>query len=252
MTHFLKSLRRSIKYKENWFYAFLNNTWFFLLYFSIPVPNRWVAAPFKVVYWIHVMVAECGRWLLKVFYYEPLFRSRCAVVGKRISLERLPYINGIGRLIIGNRVTLSGQLDVLFSNELTAIPELTIGDETYIGHACVIQMAERVTIGSHCYLAGGTLIYDLDGHSFDYLKRRELAPCDRESICPVTIEDDVWIGARAIILKGVKIGARSIIGAGSVVVREIPPDSIAAGVPAKVIGHVDPKKRQKRGSHDSQ
>ena len=56
---------------------------------------------------------------------------------------------------------------------------------------------------------------------------------------PVTIEDDVWIGTNCIILKGVTIGARSVIGAGSVVTKNIPADCIAAGNPCRVIGKIE-------------
>ena len=60
---------------------------------------------------------------------------------------------------------------------------------------------------------------------------------------PVIIEDNVWIGCRSIILKGVKIGRRSVIAAGSIVTKDIPPNSIAAGVPARVISN-NPEKAE--------
>ena len=58
---------------------------------------------------------------------------------------------------------------------------------------------------------------------------------ERFKSAPIVIEDDVWVGAHSIILKGVTIGARSIIGAGSVVTKNIPPDCVAAGNPCRVI-----------------
>lgn len=84
---------------------------------------------------------------------------------------------------------------------------------------------------------------DTDAHSLDYLIRRshDLTP-DGYSVdgvsattVPIVIEDDVLIGTRCIILKGVTIGARSVIGSGSVVTKSIPPDSIAVGNPCTVI-----------------
>ena len=74
---------------------------------------------------------------------------------------------------------------------------------------------------------------DTDCHPIDYSVRRN----SNEGTCsaPIVIEDDVWIGAQSIVLKGVTIGARSIIGAGSVVTKSIPADCIAAGNPCKVI-----------------
>lgn len=75
---------------------------------------------------------------------------------------------------------------------------------------------------------------DTDSHSLDYMSRREFRR-DNGVTKPIIIEDDVLIGMSSIILKGVRIWARSIIGAGSVVTKSAPPDSIVGGNPAKVI-----------------
>jgi len=82
-------------------------------------------------------------------------------------------------------------------------------------------------------LGGGTLITDTDAHPLDWEDRRNNT--GKVLSAPVIIEDDVWIGAQCIILKGVTIGARTVIGAGSVVTHSIPADSIAAGNPCKVL-----------------
>ena len=77
------------------------------------------------------------------------------------------------------------------------------------------------------------LITDTDAHPMDYMARRSSNEGTKSA--PVVIEDDVWGGAHCIILKGVTIGARSIIGAGSVVTNSIPADCVAAGNPCRVI-----------------
>ena len=81
------------------------------------------------------------------------------------------------------------------------------------------------------------IIMDSDAHSINYKDRRDSLGLDKKNKIdkPIIIEDDVLIGTRCIIMKGVTIGARSIIGAGSVVTKDIPPYSVAVGVPAKVI-----------------
>ena len=86
-------------------------------------------------------------------------------------------------------------------------------------------------------IGGNVRIFDHDFHSLDASHRRN-GKLDREKVRsrPVVVEEDVFIGTNATILKGVHIGARSIVGAGSVVtLREIPADSIVAGNPAKII-----------------
>lgn len=90
-----------------------------------------------------------------------------------------------------------------------------------------------VTIGDHVKIGACVLITDTDAHPMDYMARR--VSNEGTKSAPIVIEDDVWIGAHSIILKGVTIGARSIIGSGSVVTKNIPADCVAAGNPCKVI-----------------
>ena len=87
---------------------------------------------------------------------------------------------------------------------------------------------DSVAIGDNVKIGACVLITDTDAHPLDYLARR--TSNDGTKSAPIVIEDDVWVGAHSIILKGVTIGARSIIGAGSVVTKDIPSNVIAAGV----------------------
>ena len=96
-----------------------------------------------------------------------------------------------------------------------------------------IVAEERITIGDRVTVGANSIIADTDFHPLDALARQN-TPLDGGT-APITIEDDVFIGMGTLVLKGVTVGARSIIGAGSVVTRDIPPDVIAAGNPAAVI-----------------
>lgn len=126
----------------------------------------------------------------------------------------------------------------------TAYPgsRISIGDDTGLSSAC-LWANSSITIGSHVKVGGDCIIMDTDAHNLDYLIRRshDLTPdgypvdCVSAATLPIVIEDDVLIGTRCIILKGVTIGARSVIGSGSVVTKSIPADSIAAGNPCRVI-----------------
>lgn len=84
-------------------------------------------------------------------------------------------------------------------------------------------------------IGGGTCVWTTDFHSLDWKIRRSKEDLKYRKIAPVTIEDDVFIGAKCIILKGVTIGKGSIIAAGSVVTKSIPPFEIWGGNPAKII-----------------
>lgn len=100
-----------------------------------------------------------------------------------------------------------------------------------IGVNC--ELHGRVILGKWVMMGPNVLIYT-QNHRHDLLNIPMAQQGDTE-INPVIIEDDVWIGARAIILPGVRIGKGAIVGAGSVVTKKIPPMAIVAGVPAKII-----------------
>lgn len=116
--------------------------------------------------------------------------------------------------------------------------ELRIGNDVGMS-GCAIVARKRVAIGDRTKLGGGTCIYDTDFHSLDAAHRMDDA-ADREHTAhkPVEIGSDVFVGAHSTILKGVKIGDRSIVGACSVVTRDIPPDEIWAGNPARMLRKV--------------
>ncbi len=105
---------------------------------------------------------------------------------------------------------------------------LTIGNGTYLNRNAVVIAVGNVDIGNDCRIGWDVVIMDSDLHPVD-------ANDQPTESARVVIEDDVWIGCRSIILKGVRIGKRSVIAAGSIVTKDIPPNSIAAGVPARVI-----------------
>ena len=111
---------------------------------------------------------------------------------------------------------------------------LTIGHGTNVnGVGTKILCAQAVTIGAGCTLSWDVQLLDNDFHAL------VVDGVQQPSAAPITIGDRVWIGTRAVVLKGVTIGDGAIVAAGAVVTRDVPPGSIVAGVPAKVVGHAD-------------
>jgi acetyltransferase-like isoleucine patch superfamily enzyme len=107
-----------------------------------------------------------------------------------------------------------------------------IGDYVIVCPGVRIAASERIEIGDNCMIASGAYITDCDWHGiYDRVATGSTAP--------VLIEENVWIGDSAIICKGVSIGENSIIGTGAVVVHPIPPDTIAAGNPARPVKTLD-------------
>jgi acetyltransferase-like isoleucine patch superfamily enzyme len=229
------SIRDQLRRGEGPFWGPLKRLAKAVLGFHIPV-NGLTRPFYAMLYRVHCGLRETSVWLCKVLWNEPLFRSQCESVGDGLRLERLPYIQGRGRIVLGRNVRLSGQPQISFGRGGSdALPEFHVGDGTFIGHACGFNVGRAVHIGRHCLLATEVLVYDLDGHPQDADRRRAGEPTPPEEIRPVTIGDDVWIGAGAVILKGVTIGDRAIVAARSVVTKDVPADAVVAGNPARVI-----------------
>lgn len=185
------------------------------------------------------------RWFNQLY-----FRLKGIEFGKNMMAYNKVYLTGYkqSRITIGDdfHLTSGDCINPICRNLRACIhrgsPDavITIGRHVGMSSPC-IWISERLTIGNHVNIGGNCMVLDTDVHQLDYLARRGEKVADKNEItttiqsAPVTIEDDVWIGANCQILKGVTIGARSVIGAGSVVTKSIPPDCIAAGNPCKVI-----------------
>ena len=126
-----------------------------------------------------------------------------------------------------------------------------IGARTFIGGGASIIASKRVEIGDDVLIAWGVTIVDHNSHSISFSKRKDdvlawrLGRKDWSNvvIAPVKIADKVWIGFNSIILKGVTIGEGAIVGAGSVVTKDVSPWTIVAGNPARVIREIPPEER---------
>ncbi len=105
---------------------------------------------------------------------------------------------------------------------------LEIGNRVFINYGSSISAHQHVRIGDGCLIGQYAIIMDCDYHSLEGGE-------DHGNVRPILIGDRVWMGARVTLLKGVTIGSGAVIAAGSVVTRDIPPNAIAAGSPAKVI-----------------
>jgi maltose O-acetyltransferase len=107
---------------------------------------------------------------------------------------------------------------------------ITLGDNVYLNFNCVILDVVPVAIGDRVQIASAVQLLAAD-HPRDAQERATGLEFGR----PITIGDDVWLGGGTIVLPGVTIGARSVIGAGSVVTKDVPPDVVAAGNPCRVV-----------------
>lgn len=150
-------------------------------------------------------------------------------VGARVRCWGRPVVRNAGSMTLGDRVRVIS--DVARTELVTgAGGTLRIGERTYINYGSSISASRLVTIGARCLLGTYTLVIDDNFHHVDPARRMEAT-----EPAPVRIADDVWLGAKAVVLPGVSIGTGSVIGAGSVVTRDIPPQTLAVGLPARVV-----------------
>ena len=158
--------------------------------------------------------------------------------------------NKIGILIHKGAIVTIGKNFIFSSGDYQNPLSRNMGGGIYAGRNAVIRIGNNVGVSSSCIwcinhisigdnakIGADVIIIDNDAHSLDYINRRN-SELDIANSSPIHIEEDVLIGTRCIILKGVSIGARSIIGAGSVVTKDIPSDCIAAGNPCRVIKYL--------------
>jgi acetyltransferase-like isoleucine patch superfamily enzyme len=163
-----------------------------------------------------------------------------------LNIYSLPIIRKHNESIfkIGNNCTiLNNSIENIAGIETPSVlatispkAKLIIGNNVGMSGVCICATIE-IKIGDYVNIGAGVRIYDTDFHPIDFNERRLNPEIDLTKIpyAPVNIQNDVWIGAKAIILKGVTIGERSIIAAGSIVTKNVPPDCIVAGNPAKII-----------------
>jgi len=120
---------------------------------------------------------------------------------------------------------------LLSSGPLTGVPKIRIGARTYVNRYTMLDATERLEIGPDCAIGPGCYLTDHD-HGQD----PSLPPLAQPMPgAPTRLGSRVWLGAHVVVLKGVQIGDRAVIGAGSVVTRDIPADAVAVGVPARVV-----------------
>lgn len=190
------------------------------------------------------------NWLLKL---------ASSILAEHISRSFLLFKIGQGTNIFTWRIKAQPQCSLTIGKECfirdkivfeRAAAKLTVGDRTFLGNG-LIAIAQSVEIGSDVMLAWGVTIVDHNSHSIRFSERsgetqrwlKGHKDWSGVSIASVRIQDKVWVGFNAIILKGVTIGEGAVVAAGAVVTKSVPPWTVVAGNPARVIREITAEER---------
>jgi acetyltransferase-like isoleucine patch superfamily enzyme len=205
---------------------------------------HWVHRP---LWWLHHGVVGLARQLVQQLYYTPLFKSRLRCAPKRMQLySGMPQVGGSLNIDIGEGCRISGISSLFGRSHSQQTPELQVGENVDIGWQCTLAVGRRITLGDNVRLAGRCYLAGFPGHPEDPVARAQGLPETENQVGDICLEDNVWLATGVTVLAGVTIGKNSIIGTGSVVTQDIPPNVIAAGIPAKVLRPID---CQDKGEH---
>ena len=177
----------------------------------------------------------------KFSYYKYVIQSyrissRLGSCGKGTRFSKVEYLTGHQHIHVGKNTIFLPHLFLTAWGEYDDSIKISIGDYSSIGAYCHISAYNKVSIGNHVLIGKWVSIVDND-HGETNKESLMIPPLERKLVSkgPIVIGNHVWIGDKASILGGVTIGEGSIIGAHSVVTKDVRPYSIVAGIPAKVI-----------------
>lgn len=179
-------------------------------------------------------------------YVDPAAWRACAVIGEGVTLHKDAMIINPSRpeaVTLEERCRIYGQLWIFGDGRLH------VGHHSFLGAGSRIWCNSSVHIGSYVLISHLVDVHDCNSHSLRWQDRRaeihDRFDNDRDGVpagvatAPVVIEDDVWIGFKSTILKGVTIGRGAVVAAGSVVTRDVPPFTLVAGNPARVVRELE-------------
>ena len=181
------------------------------------------------------------------FFIPIVLRFRKVKIGQGVKFYGMPMVS----MSDGSQICIGSNSKFCSVSEMTALgvnhevvlrtlmpgAKIIIGSETGISGGAICA-AICVEIGSQCLIGANVVITDTDFHTMNPVGRHDDRNLLDVASSPVVVEDNVFIGTNSIILKGVRVGRNSVVGAFSVVTKDVPADSIVAGNPARIIGRL--------------
>lgn len=207
---------------------------------------------FKEYQYRDTVLSGIKRWYEKQLILEQVSRT-----GKNLDIVIGPkksYIfrAGNAKINIGDDVKIYSPIEITASTHIFPDCVVEIGDRTHIGPYSAIRAAKGVTIGRDCLLASYVKLFDYNGHpirpgsydNMETLRNRSRTP--PEEVAEIRVGDNVWIGENSIIQRGVTIGQGSVVSANSVVIKDVPENTVVFGSPARAILWLDKNGRAEK------
>ena len=145
----------NIKKRKNWYHKLLYDIAIFIRRIRLPFPRLFGAIFFN----LHGILLMLWRRTKQFFFYEPMFRYRCANVGKSLYFEvNFPLILGYGSIFVGDNVIIGGNATFIVSYKTNPNPTISIGDNVYVGYSTLLSSAENITIGNRVLIAANCSI----------------------------------------------------------------------------------------------
>ncbi len=200
--------------------------------FEVPAPV-WLFKP-CFIFWS--LATSTVATFVRVFWWTPLFKSRCENVGGRLYLYGgLPWICGPVKITIGDDCRISGKTTLTGRGASRAAPTLDIGNNVDLGWQCTVAVGSSIIIEDNVRIAGQCFLAGYPGHPVNADDRAMGLPELDSQAKDIVLKRDVWLGTGVSVLAGVTIGEGTIVGAGSVVTRDLPAGVLAGGNPAQTI-----------------
>lgn len=185
-----------------------------------------------------MLVKKVFRYIYRVVFQKGYgtieWKNRFGGFGENSDISYPAILQGVSNTYIGKNTTILANSRIQnYSDKKKSLDGIYIGDNCYLGFGLSLLNASRITIGNSVLMASNILISS-ENHGMN--PESEIPYMDQESsVKDVIIKDGAWIGQNVCILPGVTIGIKSIIGAGSIVTKDIPDYCMAVGNPAKVV-----------------
>ena len=190
----------------------------------------------RALYALQGGIRDALAQAMRIGWWTPLFLSRIETDAPGLRLDGgMPQLLGPLRVRIGRDCRINGRTTFAARPSSEPQPVLEIGNNVGISWMTSISVGTRVVLGDNVRVAQRCFLAGFPGHPLDAADRAAGLPCTAAQIGDIVLERDVWLGTGVIVLPGVRIGAGTVVAAGSVVTRDLPPRVVAGGMPAKVI-----------------